>query len=147
MNAYSLKAVSFLLFAASLAAQAGSAQLADGRILTLVQPPRTFLTEGPITAVNAGSQQLDAQGVTVTIPASVNGVAFQMLGTNFNGAPITAATIHALLDENARGRASSRTRQESNCETNIRFGEQATTLCGPIIAFRSTKCSGGPSKK
>jgi len=101
MNAYSLKAASFLLFAASLAAQAGSAQLADGRILTLVQPPRTFLTEGPITAVNAGSQQLDAQGVTVTIPASVNGVAFQMLGTNFNGAPITAATIHALLDENA----------------------------------------------
>ena len=101
MNAYSLKAVSLLLFAASVAAQGSTAQLADGRILTPVNPPKTFLTEGPITGLNPGSQSFQAQGLTVTIPASVDGAAVELPGTNFAGAPITAATMHALLDENA----------------------------------------------
>lgn len=101
MNAYSLATASLILFAASLTAQGSTAQLADGRILTPVQPPKTFLTEGPITAVNPGSQSFQAQGLTVTIPASVDGTAFEIPGTNFAGAPISAATMHALLDENA----------------------------------------------
>ncbi len=84
-----------------LQAQGASAILADGRVLTPVQPLKTFLTEGPITSVNPGSQSFQAQGLLVTIPASVDGTAFEIPGTNFAGAPITAATMHALLDENA----------------------------------------------
>lgn len=84
-----------------LHAQGASAVLADGRVLTPVQPLKIFLTEGPITSVLPGSQTIQAQGLNVTIPASVDGTAFEIPGTNFAGAPITAATMHALLDENA----------------------------------------------
>lgn len=89
------------LFSLTSLLHAQVATLADGRNLSLVQPPLTFLTEGPITAVNPGSQSVEAQGMRVTIPATLNGVPFHFVGTNFNGAPITASTMHALLDENA----------------------------------------------
>ena len=47
------------------------------------------------------SQSIKAQGLVVTIPATVDGATVEFPGTNFAGAPITAATMHALLDENA----------------------------------------------
>jgi hypothetical protein len=101
MKTHCLAIASFLSICPALIAQGSVAQLLDGRILTPVSPPATFLTEGPITNVNAATQAFQAQGLTVTIPATVDGVAYEILGTNFNGAPISAATMHALLDENA----------------------------------------------
>lgn len=101
MKATSLAIAILLSLCPSLLAQGSTAQLLDGRVLTPVSPPKTWLTEGPITALMPGSQAFQAQGLTVTIPATVDGAAFELLGTNFNGAPITAATMHALLDENA----------------------------------------------
>ena len=97
-----LRATIASLFVSSfLCGQGTTATLADGRILTPVNPPKTFLTEGPITGLLPGSQSFQAQGLTVTIPVSVDGTTVEIPGTNFAGAPITATTIHALLDENA----------------------------------------------
>lgn len=101
MKASSLAIASLLSLCPSLLAQGTTAQLLDGRILTPVDPHIEWLTEGPITALTPGSQSFQAQGLTVTIPATVDGVPFEILGTNHNGAPVTAATLHALLDENA----------------------------------------------
>lgn len=75
--------------------------LADGRVLTQRVPEQLFITEGPITGVDAATHAVFAQGLKVTIPATIDGVAVGIGNTNFAGAPITAASIHALLDVNA----------------------------------------------
>lgn len=101
MKTTCLAIASLLVSSTVLVAQGSTAQLLDGRILTPVNPPATFLTEGPITDVLSATQAFKAQGLTVTIPATVDGVTYEILGTNFRGAPITAATMSALLDQNA----------------------------------------------
>ena len=90
-----------IALAAALQAQGTTATLADGRILTPLSPPVEFLTEGPITALDTASKIISAQGLNVTVPATIDGLPFKLIGTNFAGAEITAATFNALLDENA----------------------------------------------
>lgn len=90
-----------LALAAALQAQGTSAVLADGRLVTPLVPQQIFITEGPITGLDPANHAIFAQGLKVTIPATIDGVAVGIGNTNFAGAPITAASMHALLDVNA----------------------------------------------
>jgi len=101
MNIAIRATIASLFVSSFLCGQGTTATLADGRIVTPVNPPKTFLTEGPVTGLLPASQSIKAQGLVVTIPATVDGATVEFPGTNFAGAPITAATMHALLDENA----------------------------------------------
>lgn len=90
-----------IALATALHAQGTTATLADGRILTPLNPAVEFLTEGPITSLDTANKIISAQGLHVTVPATIDGLPFKLIGTNFAGAEITAATFNALLDENA----------------------------------------------
>ena len=90
-----------IALATALQAQGTTATLADGRILTPLNPIQHFITEGPITGVDTATHSIQAQGLTVTIPATVDGVPVSIANTNFAGAPVSAATLSALLDANA----------------------------------------------
>lgn len=74
------------------APSAQTATLLDGRVLTQVQPIEPFATEGPIWNLDLASQQIFVVGRAVTIPASVNGQPFSILGSSVVGQDGTAAT-------------------------------------------------------
>jgi len=73
-------------------AEAQTATLLDGRVLTQVQPIEPFATEGPIWNLDLASQQIFVVGRAVTIPLSVNGQPFGILGSSVVGQDGTAAT-------------------------------------------------------
>ncbi|MBM3992446.1 MAG: hypothetical protein FJ298_15800 [Planctomycetes bacterium] len=91
-------------------AQGQSATLADGRVLTVKQPLEIFFTEGPIWDINVGDRSVTVTGKTITIPASVDGIAFHIGGmavTNAAGEQIDGIGAHnfdRLLDQNAVAR-------------------------------------------
>lgn len=93
--------LSTLALTAALSAQGTSAVLANGLTVFPMNPAQIFLTEGPITNIDPATHAIFAQGLKVTIPASIDGVPTSIGGTHFAGGEITAASIHALLDENA----------------------------------------------
>jgi hypothetical protein len=73
-------------------AQAQTATLLDGRVLTQVQPVEAFATEGPIWNLDVPTQQIFVVGKAVTIPLTVNGLPFSILGSSVGGQDGTAAT-------------------------------------------------------
>lgn len=74
------------------AAQAQTATLLDGRVLTQVQPIEAFATEGPIWNLDVASQQVFVVGRAVTIPSSINGQPFSIQGSSVVGQDGAAAT-------------------------------------------------------
>jgi len=74
-----------MIGAATLCVSAiSSAQVAvlhDGRVVTQKVPLEIFATEGPIWDINVADRTLRVTGRYVTIPASVNGIPFQIEGT------------------------------------------------------------------
>lgn len=90
------------VFSAPAAAQGATATLADGTALSIRTPLEAFGTEGPIWAIDAIARSLSAVGHEVTIPATVDGLAVSIGGTNDGaGGLITAGTFDRLLDVNA----------------------------------------------
>jgi len=97
-----------MIGAATLCVSAiSSAQVAvlhDGRVVTQKVPLEIFATEGPIWDINVANRTLRVTGRHVTIPASINGVPFEIGGTevidedgNALG-PITALNFDRITD-------------------------------------------------
>ena len=87
-------------------AQGATASLLDGTIVNVQQPLEFFATEGAVWDLDVDTASFTAMGQRVTIPASVDGAAVSLGGTSYiavdgTKAPITAATIDRLLDQNA----------------------------------------------
>lgn len=88
-------------------AQLPQAVLADGRILTQIQPIRLVATEGPMWNLDLANQGIFVTGVEVTIPETLNGAPFFIEGSSALGNDGTAATgigganFLKLLDSNA----------------------------------------------
>jgi hypothetical protein len=107
----------FASFAPALLAQIPTAVLADGRILTQVQPPRLFATEGPIWNLDLANQGIVVTGRKVTIPATLNGAPFFIEGSSVLGNDGTAGTgigganFSRLLDSSAIGQDRDFTRE------------------------------------
>lgn len=100
-------AASFALCALSSFAQAQTAVMLDGRVLTPKNPPSIFATEGPIWNLDLQNQGIVVTGKKVTIPATLDGQPFEITGSSVLGQDgeaatgIGAATFSRLLDTNA----------------------------------------------
>ena len=118
VRAHALAAViPFVSLLGAVQAQVSQAVLADGRVLTQVQPPQIFATEGPIWNLDLANQGIVVTGRKVTIPATVNGAPFFIEGSSVLGNDGTAATgigganFARLLDNNAIGQDRDFTRE------------------------------------
>ena len=92
VRAHALAACSFLSLVCAAQAQVPQALLADGRVLTQVQPPQIFATEGPIWNLDLANQGIVVTGRKVTIPASIDGAPFFIEGSSVLGNDGTAGT-------------------------------------------------------
>lgn len=112
-----LAACSFLSLFGAANAQVPQAVLADGRVLTQVQPPQIFATEGPIWNLDLANQGIIVTGRKVTIPATLDGAPFFIEGSSVLGNDGTAATgigganFTRLLDSAAIGQDRDFTRE------------------------------------
>lgn len=121
MRAHAL-AVSLSVYslASALCAQIPTAVLADGRVLTQIQPPRIFATEGPIWNLDLANQGIVVTGRVVTIPATLNGSPFFIEGSSVLGNDGTAGTgigganFARLLDSSAIGQDRDIAREGNN---------------------------------
>ncbi|HIE64605.1 MAG: hypothetical protein ABGX83_03710 [Nitrospira sp.] len=94
---------------------AQTATLANGTVLTRVNPPKVFATEGPITDINVADRTLTVTGKLLTFPVTLNSglvgaldVPFEMSGSSALGQDGEATTgigpvgtFDRLLDANA----------------------------------------------
>ena len=91
-------------------AQGQTAQLADGRILTIKLPLEPYANEGPIWDLDVVNKSLTAVGSKNTLPLSIDGAPFALSGTGFSDGSghiigeIPTLELDRLLDSNAASR-------------------------------------------
>lgn len=110
--------------AVSATAMGQVAVLHDGTVVTQKVPIQLFATEGPVWDINIERRTIRATGREITIPASLNGAAFHIEGTELIDAlgqsigSISAANFNMLGDAHAAGAG--------------RIFDPACGFCGPL---------------